>query len=432
MYDPHVKHHVTSTKITKAQAVPKTDVDIIPATLEDLLHQLATRQVTGNNAVHLIQQFLSRNGINDAAEPESQDNTGLSLKEVFLRVLDKNLKAGIAGKTLKAVHWGDAGRDGEGSTLETVSKAESGPTTSSNPSGDPSMTADTFEPPASEETQTALLPPTRLPGFSCALGKTVLRKDLARVLSLPLGSETTDPEQLVSRKWLASRKLDGVRLLVVVDVFVRQRSESANSGDADGGFQVLNIWTMSRNGKEYHPLDVLKQGIVNAFENWLGLAKILESEPRYTSSDFSQGYTQRLVLDGELCHLADATGYDYPTEDFTQIVSMVRRKDYTIQRPVMFLLDVLPWSVFVDGMGKGGNGSAGRYKVFGERVEDCEAVVRRVSDICGADHSIMRRVEQIQVNTIKEVEDMIGVAAERGWEGIVLRRGDMPYEGKRR
>lgn len=344
--------------------------------------------------------FISANGLAAPEEADSQNDSGLSLKEVFYRVLDKNLKAGIAQKTLQAVHWHEVPIDS-------------------------SLGINADQPIL--EPEDALPPPTRLAGFSCALGKTVLRDDLARLTTLPADSNNSESRRIHQPKWLASRKLDGVRLIVVVDIFTPIPSE------ADlGGARVLNIWTMSRSGKEYHTLDVLKEGLSNALKEWPRLAEILEREPHHPASrDHVQGYIQRLVLDGELCHLNESGDPERPTEDFTQIVSMVRRKDYTIQRPALFLLDVLPWSVFVDGMNKDGYGSAKRYKVFADRSTDCEALARRVAEL-GGKVPVVRRLEQTQVHTIKEVEDMIGVAAERGWEGIVLRRSDVPYVGKRK
>lgn len=372
------------------------------STIECLLEDLSTRQVTGNQAMQEICLFMRENGIDTPEQDEQKD--GLSLKEVFFRLLDKNLKAGIAERTLKAVRWTEAIADepGEGSA---------GNLASSNPSDLTTAYQQALESPD------VLPPPTRFPGFSCALGQTVLRKDLARILALPdVQSASSEPP-----RWLASRKLDGVRLLVVIDVLTPHSKEGPEEKE------VIDIWTVSRSGKEYHTLDVLKQGISEVFKDWSQLSRILEKEPRHPAPH-SQGYIQRLVLDGELCHLINGNRSE-TTEDFTQIVSMVRRKNYTIERPVLFLLDVLPWSVFVDGMGKGSG--CERYKVFAKRVEDCEAIAGRIADV-GGEFPVVRRLEQIQVNTIKEVEDMIGVAAERGWEGIVLRRGDLPYTGKRR
>jgi DNA ligase-1 len=430
LYDPHVKHHITSAKLLKANpsAVPVANP---PTSLSDLLERLSSRQVTGTEAINTVTSFIHANGI-DANDADEGD--GLSLKEVFARVLDKNLKAGVAGKTLAAVRWRtdvvkkeaqtrradqDVSPRREASLL-TSSNASSGDTTSAQATSEASPVSPRTSP-------DVLLPPTRLPHFSCALGKTVLRKDLDRVLSIP----STSPSSTTNGhpKWLASRKLDGVRMIVVIDVYIPGSNDRGSKG-----VQVRDLWTLSRSGKEYTSLDILKRQLRETLSGCSGLSEILKHEPRYPTSNGSSGTIQRLVLDGELCHLIDDPTTAHPIEDFTQVVSMVRRKGFTMPRPTMFLLDVIPWSVFVDGTGKNGDGSAKGYKAFADRVRDCEAVVERVdkqSREMGAE-CVLKKLEQRAVGSIQEVEEMIGIAAERGWEGLVIRRGDMPYEGKRR
>lgn len=425
LYDPHVKHHITSAKLLKANLSDTPNVPC-PPTLSELLETLSNRQVTGTEAVNTVIAFLQANKIES---PDDEDGNGLTLKEVFLRVLDKNLKAGVAGKTLKAVDWeAEARRTEEDGRLgKGANEDEAGERTAAS-DNHPMVSTSPTTTQAHHQPSTSLLPPTRLPHFSCALGKTILRKDLDRVLSLPFASSTS-PASAGHPKWLASRKLDGVRLLAVVDV----RVPDAADGEGPEGVQVGDIWTLSRSGREYFSLDVMKRQLRETLSGWPGLLDILSHEPRYPNSN-GQCLIQRLVLDGELCHLIDDPTTAHPAEDFTQVVSMVRRKDYTIQRPTMFLLDVVPWSIFVDGMGKGGDGSAKEYKVFADRTKDCAAVVERVerrSLELGAE-PVLRKLEQRAVGSIQEVEEMIGVAADRGWEGLVIRRGDMPYEGKRR
>lgn len=421
LYDPHVKHHITSAKLFKAN--PWIDpICFVPTSLSGLLEKLSTRVVTGTEAINTVNSFIEINRI-DCSDADEGD--GLSLKDVFARVLDKNLKAGVAGKTLKAVKWN---KNSVKTDQDVPSRGDGSPSRpSSAPASTPSASTCDPDPVFNRTAAEPLLPPTRLAHFSCALGKTVLRKDFARVLSLPsTGSSSSTSSG--HPKWLASRKLDGVRLLVVIDVSTSGSVAQTNDG------QVRDIWTLSRSGKEYSSLDFLKQQLRKSLSDWSGVSDILRHEPRHSTSDGTQGTIQRLVLDGELCHLIDDPNTAHPIEDFTQVVSMVRRKGFTMPRPTMFLLDVIPWSVFVDGMAKNGDGTAEAYKVFADRGRDCEAVVERVakqSREMGAE-CVLKRLEQCSVGNIEEVEGMIGVAAERGWEGLVIRRGDLPYEGKRR
>lgn len=92
--------------------------------------------------------------------------------------------------------------------------------------------------------------------------------------------------------WFGSRKLDGIRVIAVVD----------DSGEAT---------FYSRAGNEFTTLNVVKEAILNA-----GIKSI--------------------VLDGELC-IIDENG----NEDFKSAVSQIKRKDYTIENPRYKLFDAL-------------------------------------------------------------------------------------------
>jgi DNA ligase-1 len=385
--------------------------------------------------VETIRSFLHVSKI-FAADDKPLNRKELSIKEVFMRVLDKNLKAGIAHKTLEAVQWNwSSGQVGEGKeTGQTFPKERSGLSHAKPSVKDdlPSLATETKKSSdGAEDGLPVLQAPTRLGGFSCALGKTVLRKGLEKALQVP---QATSPARSVvssTPRWLASRKLDGVRLLVVMDVFTPTEGQPA---------KVLDTWTLSRNGKEYHTLDILKGELAQALSGSNYVKTLLAHEPRYTPPpNLGQGYTQRLVLDGELCHLiydsdVPANQDDAVKEDFAEVVSRVRRKDYTIQRPAMFLLDVLPWSVFLAGMNKDTRGAATTYKVFAERVKDCQALVEQVAIAVReiGTQPVLRHLQQTEVTSIEQVEKMIEEAAEKGWEGLILRRGDQPYEGRRR
>ncbi|KAJ9115848.1 hypothetical protein QFC22_004990 [Naganishia vaughanmartiniae] len=447
VYDRHIKHHITSSKLAKALdknppgATHSSIVDPEKTTLQDLLNALASRQVTGNAAVEAITAFLHANQVLVTdVKPDQQGGNELSLKEVFMRVLDKNLKAGIADKTLKAVQWPrSSGHIGEQKNeIQTPVKESTGARTefSTRTNGlAPASSTGNAEPRNQlEDGLPVLQPPTRLSEFSCALGRTVLRKGLEKALQVPRTTSPTSPASSDPPRWLASRKLDGVRLLVVMDVFVPHTSSQGLT------VKVLDSWTLSRSGKEYHTLDILKSEMAKALSGSDYVKTLLANEPRYAPEPELKelGYNQRMVLDGELCHLIYDTSLpadkdDAVKEDFAEVVSMVRRKNYTIQQPAMFLLDVLPWSVFLAGMSKDNGGAAASYKVFVERVKDCQALVEQVA-IATRDtgtQPVLRHLQQSEVTSIEQVEAMIEEAAEKGWEGLILRRGDQPYEGKR-
>lgn len=99
--------------------------------------------------------------------------------------------------------------------------------------------------------------------------------------------------------WYASRKLDGVRCLAVID-------ESGN----------VNFY--SRAGKEFTTLDSLKPSIQK-----LGLTN--------------------MVFDGEVC-MVDENG----NEDFQSIIKQIKRKDHTIKKPFYYIFDLLTIKEFSD------------------------------------------------------------------------------------
>lgn len=446
IYDRHIKHHVTSAKLVKAlnqnpeSAKLSSTIDPEKTTLQDLLNSLSSREITGNAAVEAIQAFLHANQVSAPhGIPDQSEETELPLMEVFMRVLDMNLKAGIAEKTLRSVQWPRSSgqiEDREVNIQRSTKKSNGLALTDPSEETVSSLSTGTNRSNDKHEDGLPVLePPTRLGGFSCALGKTVLRKGLEKALQVPhTASSSHTPVSSGAPRWLASRKLDGVRLLVILDVFVPHKLTQGQTT------KVLDLWTLSRSGKEYHTLDILKGDLTKALSGSGYIKALLANEPRYAPPPelAGQGYNQRMVLDGELCHLTydqitPASENDAVKEDFAEVVSMVRRKNYTIQQPAMFLLDALPWSIFLDGMSKD-SGAAGSYKVFAERVKDCEALVEQVAVTAReiGTQPVLRYLQQTEVTSIEQVENMIEEAAEKGWEGLILRRGDQPYEGRRR
>ncbi len=325
----------------------------------------------------------------------------LSLREVFWRVMDRNLKAGFSARTVQAsAQWEAKLVPKEATKADEATLGEAGDV-ASPPSG-----ASISRP--VDKTPSNLLP-DKPQSFSPALGKTLLRSDLYKVFA-PTRTGTT------TGSWFASRKLDGVRVLCLVDVFDDGR---------------IDTQCLSRSAKEFYTLDVLKAGVADKLRGWPGLKAIVSDADRVMTG---HGEGKRFVLDGELSILRRPSGADAlagagepdsaepeMVEDFQATVSWVRRKDATIDNPTLFLLDVIPWSSFCQKVYSG--------RTFGQRLETIHAV----TDLFAgepAGKQVVRRLEQVPVKDIAQVEAMMGVAADKGWEGIILRR-DVPYEGKR-
>ena len=97
--------------------------------------------------------------------------------------------------------------------------------------------------------------------------------------------------------WLASRKLDGVRCITIVDI-------------------QGNVKCYSRQGNEFETLDVVREAVKQ-----MGLRGV--------------------VFDGEIC-LMDKDG----NEDFPGIMKQIKRKNHTIDNPRYVMFDYLTLSEF--------------------------------------------------------------------------------------
>jgi DNA ligase-1 len=128
--------------------------------------------------------------------------------------------------------------------------------------------------------------PNLIPTFDCALAT-----DFDKV-----------PVDFTKEQWIASRKLDGVRCLAVIDEFGK-----------------ATLW--SRQGNQF---DTLSK-VVNEVES-LGL--------------------KDMVLDGEIC-LTDANG----NEDFQGIMKQIRKKDHIIDNPKYLVFDLISGTEFRNKVG---------------------------------------------------------------------------------
>jgi len=255
-----------------------------------------------------------------------------------------------------------------------------------------------------------------------ALGKTVLQDDVAKLFADPNGAQ-----------WYGSRKLDGVRCLVVVDVAIEE-SETFHSSTV----KVTRAKCYSRTGKAFHVLQPLLDDIARVCDDWTDLIKILQSEPSLSEESYQYKWlngifveNKRFVLDGELCVLKESKDEGgVLVEDFKEVVGKVRRKTGSADDIRMFILDMIPWSNF-DRRSQGQGDLPTEYKLFSERQQDVEAMLLRMDELTveGEDHHLLWLMQE-PMNSPEEVEGLIASASDGGWEGIVLRR-DVAYEGKR-
>lgn len=168
--------------------------------------------------------------------------------------------------------------------------------------------------------------------------------------------------------WFVSRKLDGLRLIVVVD-------ENGNSS------------FFSRTGKVFDTLDIVSGGI-----KALGITNV--------------------VFDGELC-LVDDDG----NEDFQSIMKEIRKKDHTIPNPSYKIFDMISHDEFYSKKGL-------KHKVYEHRYNNLLEVMRENTCVC------LSVLAQEKIKDDNHFQEWVKKASDYGWEGVMVRANE-PYKGKR-
>ena len=168
--------------------------------------------------------------------------------------------------------------------------------------------------------------------------------------------------------WYASRKLDGVRCLAVVNT--------------EG-----NCTLYSRMGKELTTLNKVKEAIE--------ATNIINT-----------------VFDGEIC-LVDEDG----NEDFQGVMKQLRRKDHQIENPVFMIFDMIHKPDFDKQKGD---------LVLSERLRTLRGWFngRNIID------STLRYCQQYEITDDEHFETWGKISSDNKWEGFMIRK-NVGYEGKR-
>jgi len=167
--------------------------------------------------------------------------------------------------------------------------------------------------------------------------------------------------------WFASRKLDGVRCITIVD------------------YQG-NVKSYSRVGNEFETLQVAKDAIKS-----LGVVGV--------------------VFDGEIC-LMDENG----NEDFQGIMKQIKRKNHTIENPKYVMFDYLTLKEF---------DAKESEKTLAERIMRFSKLDTMISD-----QDSLSVLEQVVVSDDDHFAKLKADAEKDGHEGVMLRK-NVGYEGKR-
>ena len=203
------------------------------------------------------------------------------------------------------------------------------------------------------------------------VGDKVINKavpNLIPTFSVALAKEYDGKCDWQNDSWWASRKLDGVRCLAVVNY--------------EGECTLY-----SRMGKELTTLNKVKEaieatGIINT------------------------------VFDGEIC-LLDENG----NEDFQGVMKQLRRKDHQIENPAYMIFDMIHKPNFDNQ--KGG-------PILSERL----AALRGFLTGRYITTNILRYTDQFQITDGRHFDKWGQIATDNNWEGFMVRK-DVSYEGKR-
>jgi DNA ligase-1 len=178
------------------------------------------------------------------------------------------------------------------------------------------------------------------------------------------------PKALLKDKWRVSRKLDGVRCIVIVS--------------PSGAIQFY-----SRVGNEFLTLGKLEAEI---------------------QKHIVPLYPQGVVLDGEVC-IIDKDG----NEDFKSVMKELRKKNHVMSKPRYLLFDCLTLQEFRERTST---------RIFSERIKDLDHIRAKTQNV-----PEIQIIDQLEY-TPERLAEMNDNVEKYGWEGLIVRK-DTRYEGKR-
>lgn len=214
--------------------------------------------------------------------------------------------------------------------------------------------------------------------LKCRVDASLINKvwpGLIPVFKVALANSYWDHQDVVDfgkDKWFASRKIDGMRLLTIID----------EKGD---------ITCFSRNGKELTSLDRIKEDIKETWPDW-----------------------KNVVFDGEIC-IVDEDG----NEHFDWAMKEVTRKNYTVANPRYQVFDIIPLEPF---------GRCEWETAFGKRYDYLLEIFH--PEINEKVPRLITLLQQTPVKDAAHFEALFAEATAKEWEGLILRK-DAPYLGKR-
>lgn len=377
----------TAPQHSTMQNLPAQPTDTLR--LLDILKILDARHVTGHAALDLLVWYAREAGALESKDLTDDDQ--LTLLDVLLRCLDRNLRVGVNTRIISSAYKVESASD------------------------------DHFTP------------------FGVALGKSISVEDLGRLFE-----NISDVDERGQDWWFISRKLDGVRCIIVVEVEMSSMSVFCESQK----LQVTSVRAVSRSGRPIRTLSILLEQVRKGVSQSVHVRQVLQdaAEKGQQLGPANKPGTATIYMDGEVCVLREATEKDKVTgqgcvgqseseappplvEDFAGIVGPLKRKNYTVPNPAYFPFDMLTYDEFHYWSSDTARFSHAPFWVRKQRVEE---FVKESEEKAGRGPSaVIRSLEQVRVCTVDQVRVWMQRAIENDWEGLILRRGNA-YEGKRR
>lgn len=164
-----------------------------------------------------------------------------------------------------------------------------------------------------------------------------------------------------------------------------------------------DIKFLSRKGKEFTTLDNVRKELQKKLE------------PYRNDFDF---FKDGLVLDGEMC-IVNQNG----DENFTDMIKLIRRKDYTVEHPKYKIFDMMPLVIFEEKevLPRG---------IRNIRLTHRFNLINLFKEQGIFDGGILDPVEQRIIKTEKDLTEFIAEANSKSWEGLIIRK-DVPYKAGR-
>lgn len=210
--------------------------------------------------------------------------------------------------------------------------------------------------------------------LKCGLSEVTINKvcgNIIKTYDVALASKFDPKKHILNSDWVIERKLDGVRCNVI---------------NRDG---IIKCY--SRQGKEITTLGKLVDELQGHLPN-------------------------NTVLDGEIC-LVDSNGL----ESFQGIMKEIKRKDHTIENPMLLAFDMLTLQEFEN---KEGTTS---YTQRIERLKEWYSLQTWNTQNKAAKHLSIVNYERYSPEALEEWNKKV---KDWNWEGLMFRK-DVGYEGKR-